>query len=68
MGLGLIILEPDNGFCLLQGTKEVMGPDEDLVSLVKPSPGLYGDQEWLQRVTKTGFPAVKEELQRGTLL
>ena len=41
-----------------------MGPDEDLVSLIKPSLALYGDQGWLRRVTKTGFHAVKEELQR----
>ena len=44
-----------------------MGPDEDLVSLIKPSPPLYGDQGWLRRVTKTGFHAVKEELQWGAL-
>ena len=46
-----------------------MGPDEDLVSLIKPSFALYGDQGWLRRVTKTGFHAVKEELQgvRGSL-
>ena len=31
--------------------------------VIKPSPALYGDQEWLRRVTKTGFHAVKEELQ-----